>query len=320
MDSQAWCVGHLAQKKYFHKVMMDQTLAHAYCFEGLKGIGKETFARHMSRYLLCGDDPSKLKRFDSNNHPDYMLLKPDGNSIKTQQIEEVHEFIHLKPYVADLKILVIDDAPKMTEQAQNKLLKLIEEPPGHALIILLTDNYHKLLQTIQSRVIRVGFNPLNQETLLELCQLKGLAIDEGLFVFSQGSFAKYLHMTEDPVFQSAIQQVLLLCRSLVLGDVVQVIKASKVFEMAKDETEAMIDMMSIWFQDVLMIQFHADEALLRVPQDHQSMVQCSMRLSSDKIVHIQEALHKAKHTLSRQQNHTLVIEVMMQRIQEAING
>ena len=118
-------------KKYMENSIKKGKVNHAYMFEGIEGIGKETFAEELSKILLETDN--------LENAPDCIRIKPDGNSIKIAQIRNLQSDIIIKPH-KKYKIYIIDKSEKMTTEAQNALLKTLEEPPEYAIIILVANN------------------------------------------------------------------------------------------------------------------------------------------------------------------------------------
>ena len=144
--------GQRFAKKYLSNSIKSNMISHAYMFEGPSGVGKNTMARELAATLL---DMENLF-----NSPDYIEITPDGNSIKIAQIRKLQSDILVKPYKS-YKIYVIDEAQKMTVEAQNALLKTLEEPPAHVVFILATTEPHKILPTIISRCQRFDFTKLS---------------------------------------------------------------------------------------------------------------------------------------------------------------
>ena len=120
-------IGQDFAKKYLTNSIKKNKINHAYMFEGIDGIGKKNLAKELSKILL---DTENVE-----NSPDYINIYPDGNSIKIAQIRKLQTDIIVKPH-KKYKIYIINQAEKMTVEAQNALLKTLEEPPEYAIIIL----------------------------------------------------------------------------------------------------------------------------------------------------------------------------------------
>ena len=148
-----------------NSVQNDKT-SHSYLFVGIDGIGKKMVATEFAKMLLCLNETrycNKCKsciEFDSNNNPDFLCIEPDGNSIKIEQIRYLQKKIQEKPIISNKKVYIINDADKMTVEAQNCLLKTLEEPPEYATIVLIGSNENAFLTTIKSRCMIIHFNKI----------------------------------------------------------------------------------------------------------------------------------------------------------------
>lgn len=149
-------------------------VSHSYMFVGQEGIGKYEFAVEFAKMILCLSE-NKLNcnscdsciKFLSSNHPDFIKLEPDGNSIKIAQMRQMQENIYQKPIISSKKVFIINNAEKMTQEAQNSLLKTLEEPPYYVVIILIVSNENLVLNTIKSRCLKLHFQNLNKREILE---------------------------------------------------------------------------------------------------------------------------------------------------------
>lgn len=158
------------QLHFFKEALLHDKLAHGYILSGLddvevaKDIVKHIFCKQ--EHSACGSCSSCVK-FASQNLADYMEVSPDGASIKNAQVEEVRRFILTKPFESRRKVVLFTQSELITEQAQNKLLKVLEEPPGHALFLFMTTNAEKLLDTVKSRTQWIDFSSDDSETSLD---------------------------------------------------------------------------------------------------------------------------------------------------------
>ena len=157
-------VGHKDIVKYISSAVENNRVSHAYILNGERGSGKKMLANLFAMTLLCetGDNEPcgkchSCKQAESGNHPDIIRVTHEKpNSISVDDIRtQVNNTVDIKPYQGPYKVYIIPQADMMTPQAQNALLKTIEEPPKYAVIILLTSNIGGLLPTIQSRCVRL---------------------------------------------------------------------------------------------------------------------------------------------------------------------
>jgi len=160
--------GHDRIKEILARMVTRDGLHHGLLFYGPHGIGKRLVARRLARAMLCetkaGCGTCKhCHKFDSGNHPDYRELEPDGNHIKVDQIREISENLHYRPFEARVRCIVIDGAERFREEAANAFLKSLEEPPDYVYFILVASDVKALLPTIRSRCQKVAFQSLSEQ-------------------------------------------------------------------------------------------------------------------------------------------------------------
>lgn len=171
-------LGHEAQKAYLEKVLTNQSLAHAYCFSGPRGVGKASVARAMFEKLLeispiyGGDGPKGQRGLAT--HPDFSLIESTDGSIPVDAIRDLRDRLAMSSFGDGWKLILIDGADSMNTAAQNALLKTLEEPRGKTLMILIAHDITQLLPTILSRVVHVRFTALPQETICKALKEKGM--------------------------------------------------------------------------------------------------------------------------------------------------
>ncbi|WP_231036315.1 DNA polymerase III subunit delta' [Pectinatus sottacetonis] len=208
-------VGHEHIIDSLQRMVKDENMPHALLFFGMKGIGKYLTARILAKALLCekNDGPcghcSSCNAFSHGVHPDFFVIKPDGKTVKMIKIEQIREMrlnISLAPYLADKRVIIIDNADTMNETAANGLLKTLEEPIGKVFFILVASNREKLLPTILSRCMQIYFAPLKknqirqilykrgiaEETARSLCSLSGGSVEQALALYENGGLESRL--------------------------------------------------------------------------------------------------------------------------------
>lgn len=173
-------IGHVEQLKKLDNILKTYQIANAYIFEGMEGIGKLTVAKDFAEKIIGNDN--------------YILIKSDDGVIKVDTIRALRDEIVLKPITSSRKVVIIDNAEYMNEQAQNALLKILEEPPEYATIILIVANKEKLLYTIKSRCVLFKFHALSNEEIEEYFNEK---IDDELLEYGRGSIGRILKAREN---------------------------------------------------------------------------------------------------------------------------
>lgn len=169
-------IGNERNKELLKNIIDTNNIAHSYMFVGKDSIGKLLFAKEFAKAILCISKEKTCNRckscieFDTNNNPDFNILEPEGNSIKIDQIRELTKKVYEKPVVSSKKVYIINDSEAMTKEAQNSLLKTLEEPPEYVTIILITSNENLFLPTIKSRCTKISFDRLTNEELANVLE------------------------------------------------------------------------------------------------------------------------------------------------------
>ena len=194
MKNESFTVlGNAETKKYFSGAISAGKLAHAYIFEGMQGSGKKTLVRRICMQMAC-DKREEVPCGSCENclgisggiSPDIRMLTVE-NGKKTIGVDEVRDFfasVSLTPSVLDFKAYIIDMADTLTLQAQNALLKIIEEPPFHTYIFLLCENSEKLLPTVRSRAQKIIMQAFDSSQIEEYIRESGIIYDEEALYFA----------------------------------------------------------------------------------------------------------------------------------------
>ena len=192
-------IGNIKIKEILESAIKTNNILHSYLFVGTEGIGKSIFAKRFAKMILCVNENKQecnnkceaCVKFDNNNNPDFEFIEPDGNNIKIDQIRQMNSKVMEKPIISEKKVYIINDSEKMTKEAQNSLLKTLEEPPQYVVIILICSKENDLLNTIKSRCTKIKFNDLSNEEINEYLKLNNYGILENNFLnLSQGSIKK----------------------------------------------------------------------------------------------------------------------------------
>ena len=163
-------IGNDKIKQDLTDVIKQDRVSHSYLFIGIDGIGKMKMAKDFVQTILCENKNSCHKcksciQFETENHSDFNIIEPDGNSIKIEQIRILQKQVLQKPITSKNKVYIINDAGKMTKEAQNALLKTLEEPPQDTVFILIGKNENEFLITIRSRCMVLHFEPIEDDKL-----------------------------------------------------------------------------------------------------------------------------------------------------------
>ncbi len=249
-------LGNEKIKESLQNSVKAERISHSYLFIGTDGIGKKMIASEFAKMILCLDKNNKYCNnckscieFDTNNNPDFKIIKPDGNSIKIEQIREIQDKIAEKPIISNKKAYIIDDADKMTQEAQNCLLKTLEEPPEYAIIILIGSNETAFLSTIKSRCIILHFKKIKDEEIAKFIREKyQIEIDnQNLLKAAQGSIGKAIQIKEDEEIYSKIDEII---SNLENADNIDILKMAEIIYKSKDKINDILEYMNIIFIDI----------------------------------------------------------------------
>lgn len=189
-------LGNEETKKILENSIRTEKISHSYMFIGQNGIGKFLIAKEFAKAILCqGNEKPCNKcesciRFNGNNNPDIQIIDDkEEKSIKTETIKKLVKGVYEKPIQGQKKVYIINDSQKMTKEAQNSLLKTLEEPPEYVVIILITENENLLLNTIKSRCTKLKFSELTNNDIIKILKEKyGYnEISENLLEVANGS-------------------------------------------------------------------------------------------------------------------------------------
>ena len=225
-------------------------ISHSYLFIGPDGIGKRLIAKEFAKMILCTSENKYCNscksciEFDTSNNPDFEIIEPNGNSLKIEQIRNFQNKVAEKPIISDRKVYIINDSDKMTQEAQNCLLKTLEEPPEFVTIILIGSNENAFLSTIKSRCMIMHFEkiPNNQiEDFLEKNYSEKMSSNTMISAF-QGSIGKAIKLKEKQEEYEKIEQIIY---NLNKKDKIDILNMSEILYKSKEEKEDMLDYINI---------------------------------------------------------------------------
>ena len=196
-------IGNTEVKEYLEKIVNSNNVLHSYLFLGTEGIGKKEIAKEFAKKILCstkeeGCTCKSCLCFDSNNHPDLYVIDYDNQSIKIDEIRTLTEKVIEKPIISEKKVYIINNAETMTKEAQNCLLKTLEEPPEFVVIILISSNDILILNTIKSRCMTIKFNNIDNELIKKYIDenLEYGELSENLLKYINGSIGKAIKLKD----------------------------------------------------------------------------------------------------------------------------
>ena len=329
-------VGHEQIILHIKNAIAMGKVSHAYIFAGEDGAGKNLLADAFAMVIQCEEagHASELPveqlnacgkckscvQAASNNHPDIIRITHEKVSIGVDDIRtQINNDIQIKPYSSPYKIYIIDDAEKLTEQAQNALLKTIEEPPEYAIILLLTNNLDVLLPTIVSRCVTLKLQAVDKNAikdfLMEKYQVPDYLADIST-VFAQGNMGKAIEYSLSGDFEEMKKNVLHLLKYIEEMELYEILDALKKLSEQKDRIYVYLDFIILWYRDVLMLKVTKDPNLLVYKSEYMDVSKQANTKTFEGIESIIAAIEKAKVRLKANVNFDIAIELMLLTIKE----
>ncbi len=224
--------------------------SHSYLFLGKSGIGKKMIAKEFAKMILCQSEEKYCNycksciEFESDNNPDFQLIVPDGASIKIDQIRQMQKKLLEAPIISKNKVYIIDDADLMTVEAQNCLLKTLEEPPEFVTIILIGSKESNFLSTIKSRCTIIKFQTIEDEHIKNyLSQNYEIEnISEDMLAIFGGSIGKAEYLKDKTELFSNIIEIIHSIKKIDLPDV---LKKADIIYKSQDDKNDILEAMNV---------------------------------------------------------------------------
>ena len=316
--------------EHFKKAIENNKISHAYIINGEKGMGKRTVAKAFAMTLLCEEKGTvpcmkchSCVQALTDNNPDLIRITPDKPT--TLSIDHIRQTlvndVELKPYSNSHKVYIVEDAELMNNAAQNAILKTIEEPPEYAVIILLTTNISALLQTVLSRCVKLDMQPLKKEVVKKYLMEKEKVVDYQADIavsFAGGNLGKAIELSKSQDFAEMLDEVIQLLRYIKDMQAYEVVAAVKRASEYKFRFTDYIDLMILWFRDVLVYKASQNVNELIFKDEIQTIKKHAAKSSYNGIEHILEAMNKAKLRLKANVNFDVAIEMMFLTIRDNI--
>ncbi len=315
---------------HFTKAIENNKVSHAYIINGEKGMGKKTLAKAFAMTLLCEEKGIKpcMKCHSciqalTNNNPDIIYISPDKPT--TLSIDYIRERlvndIGIKPYSYSHKVYIVEDAQLMNVQSMNAILKTIEEPPEYAVIMLLTTNAESMLQTVLSRCVILNMEPLKKDVVKNYLMSVEKVVDYQADVavsMAGGNLGKAKELATSKEFGEMLGEVIDLLKYIKDMQVYEVVAAVKRAADYKFRFSDYIDLMILWFRDVLIYKASQDANAIIFKDSIVTIKEQAAHSSYNGIEDILKALDKAKVRLRANVNFDVAIEMMFLTIRDNI--
>ena len=292
-------IGNELNKKTFENIIKTNNISHSYMFIGKESIGKMLFAKEFAKAILCQGDVKPCNsckscvEFEGFNNPDFKIIEPDGNNIKIDQIRGIIKSIYEKPIVSNNKVYIVNESNLMTKEAQNSLLKTLEEPPEYVTIILVASNDNMFLPTIKSRCTKITFNKLTNDEIEKILKEKFNynKTSDLILKIADGSVKKALNVKEKEEEYIKINNIYSKIEDI---NLIQAINSKDEIFKDKKDVEEILDYINIIFFDKIN--------------------------QNTKYINCMRALEDTKDRIKKNNNFDMTIDNFNMTIWEEING
>ena len=324
-------IGQEHIKEHLRQSLISHKISQAYLITGESMQGKEFIARIFANALVCenpsqGFDPcGKCKaciQAASGNHPDIITVTHDRpgtvsvDDVRTQIVSDVQ----IKPYQSKWKIYIMNEAEKMTPQAQNALLKTLEEPPEYAVIILLSTSESAMLQTILSRCVRLDMRPVEDKIVRQYLMREVKIPDyqaDVCVAFARGNIGKARSLAVSEDFEGIKDEAVRILKFIKKMDTADLIGSLRKLEEYRLSVDDLLDIMMIWYRDVLLYKATMDADAIVFKDEGERIRKEASESSYDGIETILACIEKTKERLKANVNFELAMELLLLTIKES---
>ncbi len=325
-------LGHKKEIAFLERAISSGKLSHAYIFEGEKDTGKQMLANAFAMTLQCtseGERPCGVcrscRQAADGNHPDIITVQHEKPlTITVDDIrDQVVNDVQIRPYSGRYKIYIIPEAERMTAQAQNALLKTIEEPPDYAILLLLSANEDALLETVRSRCVMLHLEPVPDEQVVNYLMDKvGVSEYQAQIcaTFAQGNVGKAVRLASSDDFSQIKDSAIYLLRNVGRMDISAIIEYVKEIQEYKITIQDYLDVLALWYRDMVYYKATQDIDGLIFKDDLRSIRETVRKCSYEGAEEVVQAIETAKMRLNANVNFDLTMELLFLVIKENIHG
>jgi len=320
-------LGNSRSKRILRKALQRGRIPNSLLFMGPEGVGKRDVALVLAKAMNClqeKDDScevcSSCKAINNKNFPDVMVISPDKNSLKINQMREMKTTAYLKPMIGRKRIFVLEDVEKMNDEAANSVLKILEEPPVFTHIVLITHNPYLILPTIHSRCQKLVFSPILREDIEQELVSRGEEAERAKIIslLVKGNLKQALSLDWEEVQTIRNKAWQLFCALLRGERVSPFLKnyAYKRRDSLEEEFVNVVEILSSLCRDLLLVKEGGSLDLLLNP-DYASEIQEAQNLISlGQIMNFLVKIDFALFALRRNLNVNLLVSSLFSSILE----
>ena len=305
-------IGHEALINNFKQRCLKNTLSHAHLIVGEDGVGKGKLANILAKFILNGD----LDR----EYVDIINYSSEKSSFGVDDVRDIIEEVYKKPFEKDKKVIIIHEGNKLTIQAQNALLKTIEEPPKGVYIIILCESLELILDTIKSRCEIYKLKPLTKSELYEYIKIKKFNYYENeiksAIAFSEGVPGRIDRYFNDDKLRGLRNNIVILIKNLNKNDLEAILQQEESFSNLKNDKEEVLNIFGLFIRDILINKEIENEEFIINSDKLEDIKELTKEMSFKKLNNMIKTIEEARRNIKSNVSWGMMLRVMLMGFME----
>ena len=305
-------IGHEALINNFKQRCLKNTLSHAHLISGEDGVGKGKLANILAKFILNGD----LDR----EYVDIINYSSEKSSFGVDDVRDIIEEVYKKPFEKDKKVIIIHEGNKLTIQAQNALLKTIEEPPKGVYIIILCESLELILDTIKSRCEIYKLKPLTKSELYEYIKIKKFNYYENeiksAIAFSEGVPGRIDRYFNDDKLRELRNNIVILIKNLNKNDLEAILQQEESFSNLKNDKEEVLNIFGLFIRDILINKEIENEEFIINSDKLEDIKELTKEMSFKKLNNMIKTIEEARRNIKSNVSWGMTLRVMLMGFME----
>ena len=305
-------IGHEALINNFKQRCLKNTLSHAHLIAGEDGVGKGKLANILAKFILNG--------YLDREYVDIINYSSEKSSFGVDDVRDIIEEVYKKPFEKDKKVIIIHEGNKLTIQAQNALLKTIEEPPKGVYIIILCESLELILDTIKSRCEIYKLKPLTKSELYEYIKIKKFNYDENeiksAIAFSDGVPGRIDRYFNDDKLRELRNNIVILIKNLNKNDLEAILQQEESFSNLKNDKEEVLNIFGLFIRDILINKEIENEEFIINSDKLEDIKELTKEMSFKKLNNMIKTIEEARRNIKSNVSWGMMLRVMLMGFME----
>ena len=305
-------IGHEALINNFKQRCLKNTLSHAHLIAGEDGVGKGKLANILAKFILNGDLDRK--------YVDIINYSSEKSSFGVDDVRDIIEEVYKKPFEKDKKVIIIHEGNKLTIQAQNALLKTIEEPPKGVYIMILCESLELILDTIKSRCEIYKLKPLTKSELYEYIKIKKFNYDENeiksAIAFSEWVPGRIDRYFNDDKLRELRNNIVILIKNLNKNDLEAILQQEESFSNLKNDKEEVLNIFGLFIRDILINKEIENEEFIINSDKLEDIKELTKEMSFKKLNNMIKTIEEARRNIKSNVSWGMTLRVMLMGFME----